>query len=90
MSLPFFAVMDNVKTGEGTGLTTVFGQHMNNLKQLIMLASLVGLTVLLSGCLEPPQIIKFEPGVYKGADDPLIGNTDTAALESRFANQMDR
>ena len=63
---------------------------MTILKQLIALAALAAMTVSLSGCLESPKIIKFEPGVYKGADDPLIGNTDAAALESRFANQMDR
>ena len=63
---------------------------MNTLKQLTTLTCVLCLSTMLTGCLESPQIIKFEPGVYKGADDPLIGNTDAAALESRFANQMDR
>lgn len=63
---------------------------MNILKQLTTLACVTCMSTMLTGCLESPQIIKFEPGVYKGAEDPLVGNTDTAALESRFANQMDR
>ena len=46
--------------------------------------------VALAGCYQEGQVVLHEPGVYKGPSDPLVGNTDTAALNERFSNQMDR
>ncbi|MXZ81328.1 MAG: hypothetical protein F4Z15_08230 [Gammaproteobacteria bacterium] len=48
------------------------------------------LAVLLTGCLESPEVTVFEPGVYKGADDPLLANRDSGPLNERFSGQMDR
>lgn len=59
-------------------------------KQFILLASVFTLMVALSGCLETTDVTFFEPGIYKGSTDPLIGNSDVAALRSRFEKQMDR
>jgi hypothetical protein len=59
-------------------------------RSLIHWSGILILASLLSGCLESTDITIFEPGVYKGASDPLIGSSDAAALESRFANQLDR
>jgi hypothetical protein len=59
-------------------------------KRLTALAGIVILCSGLTGCLESSDVIMFKPGVYQGAKDPLIGSSDAAALESRFANQMDR
>ena len=63
---------------------------MNTLKQLISLVSVLTLMLALSGCLESTDVTIFEPGVYQGPLDPLIGNSDAAALQARFENQMDR
>ena len=63
---------------------------MKILKQLICAASLGGFAFMLTGCLESPDVTFFEPGVYQGASDPLVGNTDQAALNDRFSGQMDR
>lgn len=59
-----------------------------SIKQFVVLTAIVATAGLLTGCLESPDIISFEPGVYKGMSDPL--SSDTAALQERFANQMDR
>ena len=50
----------------------------------------VVLSGALSGCLESADTINFQPGVYQGAPDPLIGSSDAAALEARFSGQTDR
>lgn len=63
---------------------------MKLLKQLIPLLIILFLSGSLSSCLESTDVTFFEPGVYQGASDPLVGNSDAAALEARFANQMDR
>ena len=63
---------------------------MKNLKALLSLTAILVFTGSLSGCLESSEITIFEPGVYKGADDPLIGSSDSAALEARFNSQRDR
>jgi len=63
------------------------------MKTLKQVSSLVGVFIMisaLSGCLESTDVTIFEPGVYQGAVDPLIGSTDAAALQSRFQKQMDR
>ena len=48
------------------------------------------LTVFLTGCYESPSVTLFEPGVYKGANDPLLANSDTESLNERFSGQRDR
>ena len=44
--------------------------------------------VALSGCWESTDVTFHQPGNYYGAPDG--GSTDTAALNDRFANQLDR
>jgi len=63
---------------------------MNTLKRSFSLIGVFILMLTLSGCLESAGVTIFEPGVYQGAVDPLIGNSDAAALQARFQNQMDR
>lgn len=48
------------------------------------------LAVSMTGCYESPSVTLFEPGVYKGADDPLLTNADTESLNERFSGQRDR
>ena len=53
------------------------------------------LVVLLAGCYESPDATVFEPGVYKGAKDPLLAQQGAAerqkALMKRFSHgQTDR
>lgn len=54
------------------------------------LAAVLVATTTLTGCLESADVTLFTPGVYKGADDPLIDGGDEAALRARFAGQTDR
>ena len=63
---------------------------MKTSKQFFSFIGVFTLMLTLSGCLESTGVIFFEPGVYQGTVDPLIGNSDSAALQARFQNQMDR
>jgi hypothetical protein len=63
---------------------------MKHIKTLVSLTAILVITGSISGCLESPEITIFEPGVYQGASDPLVGSVDNAALEARFNNQRDR
>ena len=61
-----------------------------SIRKLGMLAGALLTAISLAGCYESPQVTLFEPGVYKGADDPLLLNSDNESLNKRFAGQMDR
>ena len=63
---------------------------MSKFRQCLSISTLVACMLSLSGCLEDADVTLFEPGEYKGASDPLLENSDSAALADRFANQMDR
>lgn len=63
---------------------------MKSINKFLCTIGVLGALALLSGCNESANVIKFEPGVYKGASDPLLGSTDTAALAERFEGQRDR
>jgi hypothetical protein len=63
---------------------------MKTLKRIFSFIGVSTLMFALTGCLESTDVIFFEPGVYQGSSDPLIGNSDAAALQSRFEGQMDR
>ena len=56
--------------------------------------SAVALAAALSGCYEPTEVTVFDPGVYKGADDPLLARMEDPAfrqaLDRRFDGQRDR
>ncbi len=60
------------------------------IQKLAVGAGILVLTVSLTGCYESPTVTLFEPGVYKGADDPLLTNSDNQSLNERFTGQMDR
>ncbi len=61
-----------------------------SIRKLLVWTGAILLTATLTGCYESPTVTLFEPGVYKGADDPLLANTDNGSLNERFAGQMDR
>lgn len=49
--------------------------------------------VVLTGCYESSSVTVHKPGVYKGANDPLLSaNTEerVSALNARFSGQVDR
>lgn len=54
----------------------------------------VGLVfVVLTGCYESSSVTLHKPGVYKGADDPLLSASTeerASALNARFSGQIDR
>lgn len=65
------------------------GGAMKNRRRLLAVALAVAAGAL-SGCLESGDTICYRPGVYQGAADPLIGNSDPDALAARFRGQTDR
>ena len=65
-------------------------RKMKGWRRALSLAGAGVVAVALSGCLESADTTCFRPGVYQGAADPLIGNSDAAALEARFQGQTDR
>jgi hypothetical protein len=59
--------------------------------RLTILALLMAATLALAGC---SDVTFYEPGVYKGASDPLVEDLRSdelrSALEERQTKQMDR
>lgn len=60
----------------------------------VLTAGALALAVVLSGCYESTEVTRFEPGQYKGADDPLLAKLEDpefrARLDTRFDGQRDR
>ncbi len=55
--------------------------------RLLSLFTGVSLAFIVSGCYESPSVTSYEPGVYKGAKDPLMqANKDQRAetMKKRF------
>lgn len=61
-----------------------------SMRKLVLWTGGVLLAVLMTGCYESPEVIVYEPGVYKGAKDPLLLKSDNELLNERFTGQMDR
>jgi hypothetical protein len=63
-------------------------------RRILMTASAFALAVALTGCYEDPDVTVYEPGVYKGKDDPLLAKLEDpefrAQLDQRFDGQRDR
>lgn len=63
-------------------------------RSTLLAVGALALTVGLSGCYESSDVTRFEPGEYKGADDPLLAKMEDpefrAELDSRFDGQRDR
>lgn len=70
-------------------MVSVFGSR------LAKIAALGLLVFTLTGCYESASdVTLYEPGVYKGSDDPLLNQAGSAeredALRDRFGGQRDR
>lgn len=48
------------------------------------------LPLLLGGCYESPDIEIYEPGVYKGGEDPLRDKLDQPELQSELYQRLQR
>lgn len=63
-------------------------------RRVLMTASALALAALLAGCYESTDVTIYEPGEYKGADDPLLAKLEDpefrAQLDRRFEGQRDR
>lgn len=51
--------------------------------------------MLLGACYESAEVTRYEPGVYKGQQDPLVSKLESDSelrdkLDSRFDGQRDR
>ncbi len=61
---------------------------------LTVTAGAFALAVVLTGCYESPDAKFFEPGEYRGAEDPLLVMLEDPELReelnSRFDGQRDR
>ncbi len=60
----------------------------STMKQLRLILLVFTSVLLISACEQAEDVTLHEPGVYQGAKDDL--STDTAALQQRLKNQMDR
>lgn len=63
--------------------------------QFLKILALTILALILAGCYESPRdVTLYEPGVYKGSDDPLMDQAAAAErereLRQRFTGQRDR
>ena len=65
-----------------------------SLRRTLLAAGALALAVGLTGCYESTDVTRFEPGQYKGADDPLLAKLEDpefrAELDRRFDGQRDR
>lgn len=63
-------------------------------RRVLTAASALALAAFLSGCYEDPDVTVYDPGVYKGKDDPLLAKLEDpefrAELDERFDGQRDR
>jgi len=63
-------------------------------RRLLTAAGAVALAVGLTGCYEATSVTFFQPGEYRGADDPLLAKLEDpefrAELDRRFDGQRDR
>ncbi len=63
-------------------------------RRLLTAASALALAAVLTGCYEDPDVTVYEPGVYKGKEDPLLAKLEDpefrASLDARFDGQRDR
>lgn len=50
----------------------------------------LALTVLLGGCYESPDIEIYEPGVYKGQEDPLRDKLKQPDLQNELYQRLAR
>ena len=68
---------------------------MKTIRMARILASLAVLTAVAAGCSRATDVTVYEPGVYKGAKDPLVAAQASAdqkaRLQERFSTgQVDR
>jgi len=48
------------------------------------------LAMLLAACYESPDVELYEPGVYKGAADPLLDKLEEPALREQLHRRLQR
>ena len=64
------------------------------LRRTFLTVGAIALAASLSACYESSDVTRFEPGTYKGADDPLLAKLEDpefrAELDQRFDGQRDR
>jgi len=46
--------------------------------------------LLLGGCYESPDVTLYEPGVYKGEDDPLLEKSADPAHQEQLSRRLAR
>ncbi len=69
-------------------MVTMLKQPTGEATPLKFLLLTTFLAAFVSGCEQVEDVTIHEPGVYQGATDDL--SVDTAALQDRLKNQMDR
>ncbi len=63
-------------------------------RRYMLTAGALASVMLLSACYESPDATRFEPGQYKGKEDPLLAKLEDPEfreqLDARFDGQRDR
>ena len=63
-------------------------------RRVVTAASALALAAFLTGCYEDPDVTVYDPGVYKGKEDPLLAKLEDpefrAELDQRFDGQQER
>ena len=62
------------------------GRQMKTLKLALVAAA----GLLVSGCGQATEVTVYEPGVYKGAKDPLLSETDNPAYRQAMQERFQR
>jgi len=63
-------------------------------RRVVTAASALALAAFLTGCYEDPDVTVYDPGVYKGKEDPPLAKLEDpefrAELDQRFDGQQER
>lgn len=59
-------------------------------RKLLGVAVVLTAPLVLAGCYEDVTPVNYEPGVYKGSDDPLRAKLREGNLHEQLAQRVDR
>ncbi|GEM_PF-623481 len=77
-------------TPASRGKEVVAMSHSHSRSGRLAAAAVLAIALLgLSGCYEDPgEVTLYDPGVYKGEEDPLLARSGTDELEAKLQNRF--
>jgi hypothetical protein len=77
-------------TPASSGEEVVVMSHSHSRSHRLALMAVLAVALLgLSGCYEDPgEVTMYDPGVYKGEEDPLLARSGTDELEAKLQNRF--